>query len=118
MFWNREFDKPFGTFFVEEEEEGRIDVYDSKERWVSYTNYDGDADKNEILNDLADIMTLKGLLNYLGLEYYDIIKGFEDAVNYARNEGYLDENDEPDTLYDNEWVNVFGDSYVFLIEML
>lgn len=118
MFWNREITRPFGKFFIEEEKEddGRIDIYDSHERWMSYIDYETEEEKKEIIFYLETVKTLKAFLAHIGIEYQDIIEGFDDAVNYAYENGYLDECDEAVALFDNDWVNVIGDSIIFILE--
>ena len=118
MFWNKEITRPFGKFFIEEEEEddGRIDIYDSHERWMSYIEYETEEEKKEIIFYLETVNTLKGFLAHIGIEYVAIIEGIEDAVNFAYEEGYLDECEEPEALTDNEWVNFIGNSVIFIEE--
>ena len=116
MFWNKQIDKPFGTFFIEEEEDYRIDVYDTKERWLSKLEFETDEERIGIVNFFDRVTSLKALLAYIGIEYVAIIEGIEDAVNFAYEEGYLDECEEPEALYDNEWVNFIGNSVIFIEE--
>lgn len=117
MFWNKEIKKKFGTFYIEEEEEGRIDIYDSKERWLSKLEFETDEERIGIVNFFDKVVSLKALLAFIGIEYVAIIEGFEDAANFAYEEGYLDESEEPEALWDNEWVNVIGDSVIFVEEI-
>ena len=83
---------------------------------MSYIEYETEEEKKEIIFYLETVNTLKGFLAHIGIEYVAIIEGIEDAVNFAYEEGYLDECEEPEALTDNEWVNFIGNSVIFIEE--
>lgn len=109
-------EKDFGTFYVRDFVGARIDIYDSRDEWLAHLDYDYNEDyKNSILHFIDNVKTLEGLLYYFEVEYYDIVEGFDNAVKYAYENGYLNEGDSPETLY-NECVGFIGDSVIFLME--
>ena len=118
LIWDEDIIRPFGKFSIEISvgggEEGTIDIYDGKDKWMATMRFEGEAERLGIIRNLNNAKTVKRLLAYTGVEYDAIIEGFNDAINYAYENGYLDESDESLALLDNDWVNFVGDFIIFV----
>jgi hypothetical protein len=115
----------YGTFYIEkigyQEEDERIKIYDSKQRYMDYFNIEHVEDVAEINcispeEYMADIIhkikylnNIEELLDYLGIAWECMSTDWKDVANYLSLEN--PEKTEKDLL-ENEWVNVIGDYYV------
>ena len=117
----------FGTLYIEEwefdhhkpwqrEEEDRVKIFDSNERYLDYFSADSIEENagydnitpQELLDkyasELAMIETIEEFLDELGIEYDLITKDRVEVVNY-----FVDDDSD---IEENEWVNKIGDYYI------
>ena len=125
----------FGTIYIEEwefdrhkpwqrEEEDRVKIFDSNERYLDYFSADSIEENAEYDNitpqelldkyasDFANIETIEEFLDELGIEYDLITKDRVEVVNYLLDFNVDDDSD----IEENEWVNKIGDYYIVVSE--
>lgn len=136
----KQIDTKCGTLYIEEwefdrhkpwqrEEEDRIKIFDSNERYLDYLSaelVEENAEYEHITpqelldqhaNKLASASTIEDLLDMLDVEYDFITTSIEALIIYF--EEAHDCDSEPPTkeeILNNEWVNKIGDYYIVVSE--
>lgn len=131
----KEIKTKFGTIYIEEwefdrhkpcqrEEEDRVKIFDSNERYLDYFSADSIEENAEYDNitpqelldkyasDFANIETIEEFLDELGIEYDLITKDRVEVVNYLLDFNVDDDSD----IEENECVNKIGDYYIVVSE--
>lgn len=124
----------FGTLYIEEwefdhhkpwqrEEEDRVKIFDSNERYIDYLSaelVEENAEYEHITpqelldkhaSKLANAKTIEDLLDMLDVDY-EFVGTKDETIAYLHNElnWYLPSEDY--NPLDNEWVNKIGDYYI------
>lgn len=114
-----------GTFYIEElenrEEQDRVKLYDSDEKYLEYLPIERYDDTDPTLEEqyngyvemLEGFKTVPDLMDWLVCDC-DFIGSKLDAIKYVLTEWNLPD-DECDPL-DSEWVNRIGDVYIVISE--
>ena len=125
----------FGILYIEEwefdhhkpwqrEEEDRVKIFDSNERYLDYFSAESIEESaeiegitpqdvlNEYINKMEHFDTIQGLLDWLGLNDDLITTDRVVVENYLH---YFDMDDDSD-IEENEWVNKIGDYYIVVSE--
>lgn len=136
----------FGTLYIEAPEDVRPDetryvIEDSQHRWFDYFGFETVEDTwggyeefyKELQCKLNNFKTPEELLDYLGIDAFNVSKDWTDLLENAYGEGeyfwdeeaktYYTETDNleriditKEVLLDNEYVNVIGDWYILVAD--
>ena len=124
----------FGTIYIEEwefdhhkpwqrEEEDRVKIFDSNERYLDHFSADSIEENagydnitpQELLDkyasDFANMETIEEFLDELGINY-EFVGTKDETIAYLHNELNWDLPSEDYNPLDNEWVNKIGDYYI------
>ena len=119
--------KYFGNFYIEElenrEEQDRVKLYDSDEKYLDYLpleRYD-DFDPTEeeqyqgYIEMLESFKTVPDLMEWL-VSSWEFIGDKDQTIKYLHEELNWDLPSEDYNPLDNEWVNRIGDIYIVISE--
>lgn len=118
------------------EEDARLKIYDSKERYFDYFTIESILDTystvEEFIEDmkksLAELSSAEKILDYFGVdawtasvEWTDLLEDMygNDGFEYKDGKIYNTKDCSEitlETILDNEYVNVIGDTYIFVCE--
>lgn len=118
------------------EEETRLKIYDSKERYFDYFTIESILDTystiEEFIEDmkksLAELSSAEKILDYFGVdawsasvEWTDLLEDMYggDGFEYKSGKIYNTKDCSEitlETILDNEYVNIIGDTYIFVCE--
>lgn len=115
----------YGTFYIEkigfQEENERIKIYDSKQRYMDCFNMEHVEDVAEInrispeeymadtIHKMKNLKSVEELMEYLCISWECMSDDWKDIADYLSPEN--PEKTEKDLLKD-EWINVIGDYYI------
>lgn len=115
----------YGTFYIEkigfQEENERIKIYDSKQRYFDYFTMESieeTAEMNsvspeeymsDIIHKMKILNNIEDLLDYLGIAWECMSDDWKNIANYLSPEN--PKKTEKDLL-ENEWINIVGDYYI------
>lgn len=117
MYFRRDYDKPFGTFSIEEEceENGIIEVYDSERKYLATVKcQSGSNERAEILNFFNDVKSLEEFLDFIKVPVNEIFTKYTDAEKFAIENEYILPNDIPLAMEENDWINFIGKYIIFV----
>lgn len=118
------------------EEETRLKIYDSRKRYLDYFTVESILDTYSTIEDfiedmkksLAELSSAEKILDYFGIaawsasvEWTDLLEDMygNDGFEYSGSKIY-DTSDGSEitieTILDNDFVNVIGDTYIFVCE--
>lgn len=115
----------YGTFYIEkigfQEENERIKIYDSKQRYMDYFNMEHVEDVAEIncispeeymadtIHKMKNLNNVEELMEYLCLSWECMSEDWTDVAKYICPE-HPDKTEKD--LLENEWINVIGNMYI------
>ena len=115
----------YGTFYIEkigfQEENERIKIYDSKQRYMDYFNIEHVEDVAEIncmspeeymadtIHKMKNLNNVEELMEYLCISWECMSEDWTDVAKYICSE-HPDKTEKD--LLKNEWINVIGNIYI------